>query len=324
MHSDLFSRLDSIFAVCFSIRNFDMPGDEISHPINVIFNGDNFAQWSQAMSSYLKGRKLWLYVFGDRPIPEQVDKETDFAYAIRIEDWESANHHIITWFRNTSISSIVDEFGNIDIAKEVWDLLVTRYAGPSGARNFKLTRELYQIRQEPGEQITVYHSQLKSIWDQLIASEPVLSNSTDTKLVYVHHEQGQLFYFLMGLRDEFELARSHILHQDPLPIVSQAIHKLVENKTRLHTEPISIQTMVLATQATVPQTVTPVLPSVSSPTSVSKGKGNNVRRHNNKKSLLICIFCKNKGHSIETCYTRQRILQNEAASSGNYSSFSPS
>ena len=63
-----------------------MPGDEISRPIHVIFNGDNFAQWSQAMHSYLKGRKLWLYVFGDRPIPEQVDKETDSAYAIRIED----------------------------------------------------------------------------------------------------------------------------------------------------------------------------------------------------------------------------------------------
>ena len=123
-----------------------MQGDEISHLIHVIFNGDNFAQWSQAMRSYLKGRKLWLYVSGDRPIPEQVDKETDSAYAIRIEDWESANHHIITWFCNTSISSIVDEFGNIDIAKEVCDLLVTQYARPSGARNFKLTCELYQIR----------------------------------------------------------------------------------------------------------------------------------------------------------------------------------
>ena len=267
-----------------------MPGDEISRPINVIFNGDNFVQWSQAMRSYLKGRKLWLYVSGDRPIPEQVGKETDSAYAIQIEDWESVNHHIIIWFRNTSISSIVDEFDNINIAKEVWDLLVTGYAGSSGACKFKLTRELYQIRQEPGEQITVYHNQLKYIWDQLIASEPVLSNSTDTKLVYVHREQGRLFQFLMGLRDEFELARSHILHQDPLPTVSQAIHKLVDNETRLQTKPNSIQTMVLVTPATVSQTVTHVFPSISSPTSVSKGKGNNVRRHNNKKSLVICSF----------------------------------
>ena len=119
VHSDLFLRPGSIFSVCFSILNFDMPGDENSRPIHVIFNGDNFAQWSQAMRSYLKGHKLWLYVSGDRPIQEQVDKETDSAYSIQIEDLESANHHIITWFRNTSIPSIVDEFGNIDIAKEV-------------------------------------------------------------------------------------------------------------------------------------------------------------------------------------------------------------
>ena len=63
-----------------------MPGDEISRPIHVIFNEDNFVQWSQAMRYYLKGRKLWLYVFGDRPIPEQVDKETDSAmpFGLRI------------------------------------------------------------------------------------------------------------------------------------------------------------------------------------------------------------------------------------------------
>ena len=63
-----------------------MTDDEISYSINVIFNGDNFVRWSQAMCSYLKGRKLWLYVSGDRPIPEQMDKETDFVYVIRIED----------------------------------------------------------------------------------------------------------------------------------------------------------------------------------------------------------------------------------------------
>ena len=145
------------------------------------------------MRSYLKSRKLWLYVFGDRPIPEKVDKEADSTYAIQVKDLESANHQIITWFHNTSIPSIVDEFGNNDITKEVWDLLVTRYAGSSGACNFKLTHKLYQIRQDPGEQITVYHSRLKSIWDQLIASEPILSNSANAKLVYVHREQGQLF-----------------------------------------------------------------------------------------------------------------------------------
>ena len=71
--------------------------------------------------------------------------------------------------------------------------------------------------------------------------------------------------------------------------------------------------MVLATPAVVPQTATPVFPSANSSTYVSKGKGNNVRRLNNKKSLLICNFCKNKGHSVETCYIGQRIFQNITA-----------
>ena len=92
---------------------------------------------------------------------------------------------------------------------------------------------------------------LKSIWDQLTTSEPVHSNSTDTKWVYVHYEQGRLFQFLMGLCDEFESAKSHILHQNPLPIVSQTIPKLVDDETRLQTYPISTQTMVIATPATI-------------------------------------------------------------------------
>ena len=71
--------------------------------------------------------------------------------------------------------------------------------------------------------------------------------------------------------------------------------------------------MILATLAVVLQTATPVFPSASSSTYVSKGKGNNVRRHNNKMFILIFSFYKNKGHSVETCYTRQRILQNIVA-----------
>ena len=71
--------------------------------------------------------------------------------------------------------------------------------------------------------------------------------------------------------------------------------------------------MVLTTPATVPQIATSVFPFAGSSTYVSKGKGNNIRRHNNKKPLLIYIFCKNKGHSVEACYTRQCILQNTVA-----------
>ena len=93
-----------------------MAGNEVFRPIHVLFNGDNFSQLSQAISSYLKGRKLWRYVSGVRTIPVKEEKESDAAYDLRLEEWESSNHQIITWFRNTSIPSIIDEFSNLDLA----------------------------------------------------------------------------------------------------------------------------------------------------------------------------------------------------------------
>ena len=53
-----------------------MAGNEVSRPIHVLFNGDNFSQWSQAISSYLKGRKLWRYVSSVRTIPVKEEKES--------------------------------------------------------------------------------------------------------------------------------------------------------------------------------------------------------------------------------------------------------
>ena len=70
------------------------------------------------MHSYLKGRKLWLYVSGDHPIPEKEDKETDSTYAIWIEDWESANRQIITWFRNTFIPPLLISLATLILPKK--------------------------------------------------------------------------------------------------------------------------------------------------------------------------------------------------------------
>ena len=60
-----------------------MPGDEISCPIHVIFYGDNFAQWSQAIHSYLKGCKLWLYVLFQKKWTKKLILPMPFELKIR-------------------------------------------------------------------------------------------------------------------------------------------------------------------------------------------------------------------------------------------------
>ena len=54
-----------------------MAPSEVLQPITVILEGTNYIPWAQAMSSFLKGRKLWRYVTGTIPAPTQARDEVD-------------------------------------------------------------------------------------------------------------------------------------------------------------------------------------------------------------------------------------------------------
>ena len=112
--------------------------DSSNHPISVVLDGTNYVLWAQAMSGFLKGKKLWRIITGDvcKPVQGTTDSATtDSAakYVDRLEDWDSKNYQIITWFRNTSITSISLQFGQFQLdsasspAKAIWDFLQERY-----------------------------------------------------------------------------------------------------------------------------------------------------------------------------------------------------
>uniref|UniRef100_A0A2N9HM25 Integrase catalytic domain-containing protein n=1 Tax=Fagus sylvatica TaxID=28930 RepID=A0A2N9HM25_FAGSY len=283
--------------------HFVMAQNEIiSKPIHVILDGDNYSLWAQGMCSFLKGRKLWLYVTGQRHPPTPQKDESEDAFALRLEDWDGVNHQIITWLRNTSTPSVSMEFGGYDTAKDVWDMLASRYAGSDGAREHHLMVTLYQLRQDPGERITAFHSRMRFLWDQLAASEPVIKSVSNAQLVSTHRERTRLHQFLMGVLDDFESVRSQLLNRSPLPTVNQAVNDLVCEETRLKSHHSSQpHTTVLATPVSVDPTVT------------APPKGHDKRRSNKKNSHLICAFCKHRGHTIDQCNMRARILQRSAA-----------
>uniref|UniRef100_A0A2N9GFN4 Integrase catalytic domain-containing protein n=1 Tax=Fagus sylvatica TaxID=28930 RepID=A0A2N9GFN4_FAGSY len=239
------------------------------NPFTSFLNGDNYSLWAQGMCSFLKGRKLWLYVTGQRHPPTQQKDETEDAFTLQLEDWDGVNHQIITWLHNTSTPSVSMEFGGYDTAKDVWDMFASRYAGSNGAGEHHLMVTLYQLRQDPGERITAFHSRMRFLWDQLAASEPVINQ---------------------------------LLNRSPLPTVNQAVNDLVREETRLKSHRSSQpHTTVLATPASVDPTVT------------APPKGHDKRRSNKKNSHLICAFCKHRGHTIDQCNMRARILQRSAA-----------
>lgn len=84
------------------------------------------------MLSFLKGKKLWRVITGDIVKPVKVETETQVKLDERLDDWDSKNHQIITWIRNTSVTSISLQFGRFQNgdqpAKATWDFLKDWYS----------------------------------------------------------------------------------------------------------------------------------------------------------------------------------------------------
>ena len=115
------------------------------------------------MRSFLKGRMIWHYYIGAITIPIKGADEEDLAFLGRMIEWDSHNHMILTWIRNTSIPSISNMLGSFNDAKSAWDMLAKRYSTTHESIKYQLVVELHQLRQEPGQSINDYYDQLRFI-----------------------------------------------------------------------------------------------------------------------------------------------------------------
>ena len=100
----------------------------------------SYHAWSKNMTVFLKGRKLWRYVTGSirKPVPNPKSKATAIEessktavttddYEERLEEWESIQSKILSWFINTSIPSIHNLLPRLDTVEVAWKFLVDRY-----------------------------------------------------------------------------------------------------------------------------------------------------------------------------------------------------
>lgn len=58
----------------------------IAQPITFILNGSNYTHWAQAMTSFLKGRKLWRYAIGEIKKPAKEDSKTISKFEACLDD----------------------------------------------------------------------------------------------------------------------------------------------------------------------------------------------------------------------------------------------
>ena len=114
-----------IFFIMAQQNNWD-----IIRPIIIMLDGPtSYHAWSQNMIVFLKGHKLWRYVIGSipKPVPNLKSKAiaaedssktvvTMDDYEERLEEWESIQSKILSWFINTFILSIHNLLPSLETA----------------------------------------------------------------------------------------------------------------------------------------------------------------------------------------------------------------
>ncbi|XP_070025670.1 uncharacterized protein [Nicotiana sylvestris] len=244
---------------------FLQPSD---NPSNVIISiqlkgTENYSVWSKAMVIALRAKRKLGFIDGSCT-------KSQFAEDLG-EDWERVNATVLTWIMNTVSPKPLD--------------LEDRFNKANGSRVYNLEREIATISQGTSS-ISVYHSRLKSLWDEygsLIPSLPVIAGTRD----FIEHlEQQKLFQFLMGLNESYGAIRSQILPQSPSPSVSRAFAMLIneENQRKVCVSNCQISLANEMNESTV----------------FMSTRGNQSRFK--RQSDLYCEYCHFKGHSKDTCY----------------------
>ncbi|KAK1386685.1 hypothetical protein POM88_014863 [Heracleum sosnowskyi] len=123
-------------------------------------------------------------------------------------------------------------------AHDIWLNLNKRFPLTNGSRKYKLSKDLYEIKQSTLS-ITEYYTSMKFPWEELDSMNmlPIVSNSQPefTKLlesIQSQKEEARLFQFLNGLDKQYNAQRSQMLMLTPLPTVETTCEALEQEEAQ--------------------------------------------------------------------------------------------
>nr|GEW47173.1 retrovirus-related Pol polyprotein from transposon TNT 1-94 [Tanacetum cinerariifolium] len=157
---------------------------------------------------------------------------------IQAELWDTCNNVVIYWIINSVSDSIAKSIIFVGTASEIWNQLENRFALSNGSRKYKLTKDIYSVKQNGGS-VSEYYTRMKCIWEELdsMTQLPVLTNITPEVRNFLnalnsHKSELGLFQFLNGLDEYLSPQRSQKILMNPLPIVENACSLLQQEESQ--------------------------------------------------------------------------------------------
>ena len=136
--------------------------------------------------------------------------------------------------------------------------------------------------------MTKYYSKFKKLWDQLLHYEPLPACTCGVmKILNIAHEMSYVMRFLMGLNENFEIVRSHILMLEPFPSMSKVYALILQEESHKgigHGHGSAF------------------IPKPDSVVMYVNTKGNSGSKAGPKKERPLCTHCNMLGHIVDKCY----------------------
>ena len=257
------------------------PSDgQSSVSVEKLTGAGNYREWRRSMEIVLASKRKLGFVTG--VIKREAEDDA------KAEQWDTCNSMVIAWLMGSMSETIKRSTLFLSTAREVWKQLEVRYSQTNGARKYKLSRDVYELKQNE-RPISEYHTEMSALWEEIEGLNllPALTQMSPEVNEFIQamnrqKEEQHLFQFLNGLDEEYAPQRSHILMQSPLPSVEVACGTLLQEEAQRETlKKVKIEPDVAAMYS-------------------RGGEAKPGRR--NIESGAGCTVCGRKNHSAEECW----------------------
>lgn len=242
-----------------------------SIPVSKLQGAADYRSWRRSMEIQLSSKRKLGFVLGTT-----IRSTTDATDSIQ---WDTCNIMVISWIHNNVSDNIKQSIMYLDSASMIWTQLEKRFLQTNGSRKYKLSKDLYSMKQD-GTTISKYYTAMSGLWEEIESMNclPVVTNMTAEitallNAIGVQREELKLFQFLNGLDEHYSSQRSQLLMMCPLPSVESACAVIQQEESQRDLLKISSPDM-----------------------SALYSKVNTGDRG------FICNVCGKKGHSADKCW----------------------
>lgn len=116
---------------------------------------------------------------------------------------------MISWLLASVAEPIKKSVMFLNSFAEIWRQLETRFSVANGARKYKLSKVVYETKQN-GRLLADYYTEIRSLWEELesLSDYPAITQvNTEVKayidVVHREEEEQKLFQFLNSLDEHF-------------------------------------------------------------------------------------------------------------------------